>query len=75
MGAQGAAALARFLGISADETWRQLAAEFFIDDGPQIDDAPEQAVFTALLNGLYPRSDLLQRWYRQAAATQRAAPG
>lgn len=72
LGAQGAAALARFLGISADETWRQLAAEFFIDDGPRIDEAPEQAVFTALLNGLYPRSDPLQRWYRQATATQRA---
>ncbi len=75
LGAQGAAALAGFLGISADATWRQLAAEFFVDDGPQIDEAPEQAVFTALLNGLYPRSDLLQRWYRQATATQRAAPG
>ena len=42
---------------------------------PPFDDAQEQAVFTSLLNGLYPRSDLLQRWYRQATATQRAAPG
>ena len=75
LGAEGAAALAGFLGISADETWRQLAATFFIDDGPRIDEAPEQAVFVALLNDLYPRSDLLQRWYRQATATQRAAPG
>jgi hypothetical protein len=73
LGEQGAAALADFLGISADETWRQLAATFFIDDRPpQVDEAPEQAVFAALLNGLYPRSDLLHRWYRQATAAQRA---
>jgi hypothetical protein len=71
LGEQGAAALARFLGISADETWRQLAAKFFVDDGPQIDVAPEQTVFAALLNRLYSQSDLLHRWYRQATATQR----
>jgi hypothetical protein len=71
-GEQGAAALAHFLGISADKTWRQLAGTFFIDDGPQIDDASVQAVFAGLLNDRYPCSDLLHRWYRQATTTQGA---
>jgi hypothetical protein len=71
LGGQGAAIIARFLGISADKPWQQMAAEFFVDDGPKIEADPERAVFASLLQDVYPAAANLQEWYSHAMESRR----
>ena len=71
LGPQGAASILRFLDVANDETWLQMSARFFVNDGPRIEAASEQGDFESLLNDRYANFGLLRRWYRHIRATQR----